>query len=50
MSVGERATQLLSQWNLFFTGALLSFSLNFGSKGCEIWVGEYVAELGLPSK
>ena len=35
-------------WRLHATGALLSFGLNFGSKGSEIWVGVLVGELGQP--
>lgn len=43
-----RLRLLLSMWRLHVTGALLAFALNFGSKGTEIWVGVYVAELGQP--
>lgn len=44
----DRFRQLASMWRLHATGALLSFGLNFGSKGSEIWVGVLVGELGQP--
>ena len=47
-SLLDRLRQLSSMWRVHATGAALSFGLNFGSKGCEIWVGEFVAELGQP--
>lgn len=34
-------------WWLVGFGAILSFSLNFGSKGSEIWVGSFVNDMGL---
>ena len=48
-SGGERLRELCRLWRLFAVGAVLAFSLNFGTKGSEIFLGDYVAELGVPS-
>lgn len=44
-----RCIELLALWRLHAFGMALSFCLNFGSKGSEIWVGKYVEAKGLAS-
>ena len=46
-SVRARCTEMLSLWRLHAFGCALSFCLNFGSKGSEIWVGAFVERKGL---
>lgn len=48
-SLRERWRQLGAMWRLHVTGAVLSFCLNFGAKGSEIWVGTYVEGMGMPT-
>ena len=48
VSPRERWRQLVALWRLHAFGSLLSFCLNFASKGPEAWMGVLVEELGLP--
>ncbi|KAL1528102.1 hypothetical protein AB1Y20_009467 [Prymnesium parvum] len=34
-------------WRLHAAGCLVTFCLNFGAKGAEIWLGTYIDELGV---
>ena len=38
-----------SLWRLHVLGSLVCFTLNFGSKGAELWMGAYVTSIGLDS-
>ena len=48
--LGRMRAQLghASLWRLHAASVTLTLTLNFGCKGFELWLGQYVASLGLP--
>ena len=47
-SLRARASEMVGLWRLHAFGCALSFCLNFGSKGSEIWLGTFMEQVRAP--